>query len=82
MLSVCWANCPAPNRMDHITARSGTATPDGPVAVGEITFEGPPCVNGYATVKGMIGIDLQARKIIAAGFSHDRNHGYVFIGQR
>lgn len=61
---------------------SGTATPNGPVADAEVTFDGPPCVSDHAAVRGVLGVDRQAGKLYAAGFSTDRNQGYVFIGQR
>lgn len=60
----------------------GSVTPAGPVAEGEITFQGPPCRNDRATVRGVLGVDLQAGKVYAVGLSSDRNQGFVFIGQR
>jgi len=76
----------ADGTLEGLTARGcrfhGTATPAGPIAEGEITFEGPPCLNDRATVRGVIGVDLRAGKVYAAGLSSDQNQGFVFIGQR
>lgn len=76
----------ADGTIEGLTARGcrfhGLATPAGPVAEGEITFEGPPCLNDRATVRGVLGVDLQAGKVYAAGLSSDQNQGFVFIGQR
>lgn len=38
---------------------SGSASPDGPVAKGSVTFHGFPCKNRNDTVKGAIGVDRQ-----------------------
>lgn len=76
----------ADGTIEGLTARGcrfhGTATPAGPIAEGEITFEGPPCLNDRATVRGVLGVDLNAGKVYAAGLSKDQNQGFVFIGQR
>ena len=67
-----------------LTARSceftGQAVANGPVAEGTVTFGGPPCQNGHATVRGVIGVDGDT--LYAAGFSSDKNQGLLFIGRR
>lgn len=61
---------------------TGQATPDGPVATGAVTFDGPPCENGTATVRGVIGVDLQTGTLYAAGFNADKDKALLFIGKR
>lgn len=61
---------------------SGEAEPAGPIAEATVTFDGPPCRNGHATVRGVLGVDLQADRLYAVGFSEDKNQGLLLIGRR
>lgn len=60
----------------------GEATPDGPVATGAVTFDGAPCQNGTATVRGVLGVDLQTGTLYAVGFNADKDKALLFIGKR
>ena len=60
----------------------GQVEPSGPVSEGTVTFHGPPCQNGSATVRGIVGVDTQAGLLYAAAVSSDKNQALLFIGRR
>lgn len=60
----------------------GKFRPIGPVAEGSITFDGPPCQHGTATLHGMLDVDLQTGEMTLVAVSQDRSQVFVFIGQR
>ncbi|MGL5934641.1 MAG: hypothetical protein ACRCZI_03345, partial [Cetobacterium sp.] len=59
---------------------SGNAVESGPVAEITLTFEGPPCVQRGATVRGVLAVDLDQGRLVSAALSQDRNAAFLFIG--
>lgn len=60
---------------------AGQVTPEGPVGLVTLTFDGPPCQQDHATVKGMLTVD-QGGRLVSAALSSDRNQVFVLTARK